>query len=180
MKKDQNLPCLEIFLDEENQTYENVAREAIYRETSKQFPKKCTNCGKIYRTEEQFTREAEVCGPAHNYKEISMLCFLRNCSCRSTIGLSLEHVQFDAFESYSLFFSMQVLGEECFKRTKDSLTQPSSTETECGKCFAKYLTKKEIEEIKKRGQETREEQIHMGLNIFRERYNAWIEKRANS
>ncbi len=178
-------PCLELALDHEHQEYEHLAREAIYRETSKQFPKTCS-CGRTYRTEEQFTRETHACGPAMNYHEESkngkegygILAFLRNCECKSTMALSLDHAQFDSFESYMLFETMRALGEECFKKIKPELISPDFAQTECGKCMNQYLTKYDMDRITRNSKETKQDQLHVGLNLFRERYNAWITKRA--
>jgi hypothetical protein len=178
-------PCLELMLDSEHQEYEKLAREAVYRETAKQFPKTCS-CGKTYRTEEQFTRETEICGPAVNYhapqKEkiegYGILTFLRNCECKSTMCLGLDHAQFDSFESYMLFETMRALGEECFKKIKPELINPDFAKTECGKCINQYLTKYDIGRITKDSKESKQDQIHVGLNLFRERYNDWIFKRA--
>jgi hypothetical protein len=103
-------PCLELKLDEEHSDYELVAREAVYREVAKKFPKKC-ECGREYRTEDAWIRGTEAQGPAKNYREIHSLAFMRNCKCKSTMAIALNNADFNAFESYSIFETMRYLGE---------------------------------------------------------------------
>lgn len=171
-------PCLELVLDQEHQDSERIAREAVYRETSKQFPKKCTCCEKTYRTEEHFTRETKTCGAAMHHDEIGILSFMRNCECGSTLCLNLEHPQFDSWESYNLLDTMRVLGEECIKKIKPEMTSPDFYKTECGKCIAQYLNKYELGKVNTNSPDAKKASMHIGLNLFRERYNAWMARRA--
>lgn len=64
----------------------------FYDQVSRSFPKDCKVCGKVWGNEEDYVRDThELPGIWDSYDlEVGMLVFLRNCSCRSTLGIRLD------------------------------------------------------------------------------------------
>jgi hypothetical protein len=181
MEKQGKNICLEIILDEEHQEDERVARELIYRELAKQFPYTCS-CGKIYHTEEQVVRESDNCGAA-DYGIMGLFQFLINCKCKSTRALELGKENFNTYEIYRIQIAMKSLGEEALKHlVREHDEGLDITQTFCGQYILKnFKYEKQAETILENPQnylKDSETQIHLGVNLFRDRYLEWMKRRA--
>lgn len=173
--------CLELRLDPYGASLENEAIEFVYREVSRQFPKTCGCCNKIYRTDGQFTRETEICGPATNHDFADTILFQRNCPCKTTLAIGINYNQFDEYEQHALFGSMKALGTLAIEAVSPAIVAGKDiADTPLSKFIKGYLEEREIARIVRdimANKVTKCDKLHVGLNVFRTRYNDWVGKK---
>lgn len=178
-------------IDEDLIEEERELIEQFYKLSSKDFPKSCTTCNRSYQSELDYIERTKRCGSAQDLTQYNILCFMRNCKCGSTLGLTQKYEQYPTLALYLLKYLTKELGirakQDLIKNagqiqipgelTAIKFVKDTRSLYDSNRAINEYLVNPEQQKpfiLEESYFNDDEFWNHVGLNIFRDRYNSWL------